>query len=77
VNSVCAFNQGDAFLVSPRKPHPVPVAFSQHGHVEANAETAAQDRIVRVFAPAAAGVVGWSFIGCDCLERSGTQGRSD
>jgi hypothetical protein len=77
VNSVGALHQGNAFFGSPREPHPVFVAFSQQGYVEANAEIAAEDGIVSIFAPAAARIVYWRLNQWEFWDRSNSQGRND
>ena len=51
VDAVLAFDQGDAFLRSPGEPHPVRVAFLQHGNVEAGSQSAAEDRVPRMLDP--------------------------
>src|SRR5262245_1783380 len=50
-DAILAFDQGNAFLGSPREPQAVGVALLQNGDVEAGSQIAAQNRVLRVFDP--------------------------
>src|SRR5262249_33935319 len=50
-DAILAFDQGNAFLGSPREPQAVGVALLQNGDVEAGSQIAAQNRVLRFVDP--------------------------
>src|SRR5262249_6008838 len=67
LDAILAFDQGDAFLVSPGEPHAVDVALLQNRDVEAGSEVAAKNGVLLVFDPSGSrlGERRVRFIGAD------------